>query len=60
MRKKLPKHFDRRIITGFLFFPKTIGYEERWLEKVTWIEEYRGDLGCDGWVRIEWINSPII
>lgn len=38
--------FETRIITRFLWFPKTIGCETRWLETATWEEE--------------WIQGPII
>jgi hypothetical protein len=31
---------DRRLRTAFLFFPKTINGETRWLETASWIEKY--------------------
>lgn len=34
MRKMLAKPGEERIITKFLWFPVTINYERRWLEKV--------------------------
>jgi len=35
MRKIYPKDGDRRTVSRFLLFPRTIDHERRWLEKVT-------------------------
>lgn len=35
-----PVPFETRIVTRFLWFPKTIGCETRWLETATWEEEW--------------------
>ena len=39
--KKQPKVGDSRIIRRFLFFPKTIGAEKRWLERTDIMQEYK-------------------
>ncbi len=36
-----PKEGDLRHKTRFLFFPKTIDRQTRWLELATWAEELR-------------------
>lgn len=49
-RKKLkpfPKNGDTREVTKFLWFPKTIDNETRWLERTTWIQEYVVTTGWD-------------
>jgi hypothetical protein len=40
MRKQYPGKYERRIRSGFLLFPKTIGRERRWLETAIWEEEF--------------------
>lgn len=37
---KEPTRGDERIVTGFLFRPKKIGYTWRWLERASWVEKY--------------------
>lgn len=32
---------QKRTVTKFLWFPKTLNSETRWLEVATWSEEYR-------------------
>ena len=39
--KRDPKHGEARLYTRFAWFPVTIGYESRWLEKVTTKQTYR-------------------
>jgi len=34
------KNNDTRLRTNFLWFPKTINEETRWLERATWAEYY--------------------
>lgn len=57
--KKYPTFFEKRLKTGFLFFPKvlwnnTLLKEIRWLEKSTWSQYYSGD-GEDGkWKDERW------
>ena len=56
MRFKLPRQDDTRIKTRFLFFPKTIGYEKRWLEFATWYEKYYEPF----WESESWIDDSMI
>lgn len=49
--KKVPNENVTRIITKFLFWPKTINSETRWLEVSTYIEKYSYLLK---WVSIQW------
>jgi len=59
MRRKIKKYkeHETRLITIYLFFPRTIGCEQRWLEAVTikqrWTDDYP-----DGfyWNDIKWID----
>ena len=64
MRKYTPwvKPGDERTVTAFLFFPRWIGEEVRWLEKATWKEvavRSVGDVGipCVEWEPKEWIDA---
>lgn len=60
MRWSSPKHLDTRIRSGFLFTPKRIGKETRWLEHATWLEtfhEYGSTSGSD-WVPTAWCAAP--
>lgn len=41
MRFKLPKSGDTRVVEGFLFLPKEINDEIRWLELAYWEETFR-------------------
>jgi hypothetical protein len=36
----VPKPGETRIVKKFLWFPKKIGKETRWLEFASWVEEY--------------------
>lgn len=51
-----PGHIRKR--TRFLFFPKNIEGEIRWLEKATWVEKYytyQGMTGVHGgWQAMFW------
>ena len=64
MRFKRPQSGDIRTRKGFLFFPKTIDNETRWLEKATWTQfcEVWEDVFLFGTVRewkdFAWINKP--
>lgn len=42
---------------GFLFFPKEIGGEIRWLEYAHWIEEFDPGYPMNMWNPIRW-DSP--
>jgi len=39
--KRYPKDGSLREKTSFLFLPKKIGHETRWLEVATWVEEFK-------------------
>lgn len=62
--KKEPELGDYKIIKKFAWFPITIDYETRWLEKVEYIKEYRKMLAFDDfgsyfyfdWENIKFIN----
>ena len=62
-----PKHGpvegDLRSRTAFLFFPKTIEGQTRWLEKASWTERYQWIWTTSfsgsywyGWVPISWTS----
>ena len=59
MKINLPKTGDTRVRKGFLFFPRIIEHEMRWLEYAEWVEEWSGylqfGLGC--WVAIAWAEE---
>jgi len=43
-----PKDGDKRVVKKFLFFPKIMGNELRWLEFAAWEEEYNY-METDSW-----------
>ena len=49
----------KRIHYGFLFFPKTIHGETRWLEKAIWSQEgfYGAVSGNKYWLDTNWIDE---
>jgi len=50
-----PESFDRRTITKFLYFPKCINNEWRWLETASLVQIYiNRNLASDGWYNIKW------
>lgn len=51
MRHRDPEFGTIRIRSGFLFFPKRIGKETRWLELAVWAEEWMCD---DEWEPVWW------
>lgn len=55
---KYPKDGETRVVTKFLWFPQTIGFEERWLERASWKEVFsKCPLGLtflDVWIKTEW------
>jgi hypothetical protein len=61
MRWTDPKEGDTRVRSGFLFFPKTINGEERWLEWARWEERYEvwTEMWAvdSGWVPIAWLSD---
>lgn len=58
MRWKAPQRYDERITRRFLFLPRCIYHEWRWLEFAIIRQEYvhLGDLTYD-WVDMEWVNE---
>jgi hypothetical protein len=47
---------DTRIKMRFLFFPKTINNETRWLENAIWEQKFIHDLwNYDKWEDSKWI-----
>lgn len=56
--KRAPNENVTRKITKFLFWPKTINSETRWLEVSTYIEKYKKIFWIHGfylkWVSIQW------
>ena len=54
---------DEVLCSGFLFFPKTINGETRWLEYASWIERlcrmyqpfFETEEGID-WIPKRWVN----
>lgn len=70
--KSGPEEGDERIVGGFLWFPKYIGREWRWLEHAKWLQIVRRltqivpDGGCYSpgqtylsWCDAEWVNPPL-
>jgi hypothetical protein len=43
---------DRRVRKGFLWLPKTIENQRRWLERAKWVEEY----DMVHWVPVCWVD----
>ena len=43
---------------GFLWLPKIIAGELRWLERARWMEQYTRFWGCSSpeWVGIRWLD----
>lgn len=56
-KKKAPDYGDRRIISEFLFFPKTLDGETRWLESAKIRQSYHPGSVLGGWVDQEWHND---
>lgn len=57
-----PGHNSGRIKSGFLFFPKKINNEWRWLERAKWQQIYHRDSSdpcltrTNYWYNSEWID----
>jgi len=61
-KKSYPNYGDRRIVDRFLFLPKEMEGEWRWLEKASWGQQYQifhyedyrvgkwVDLNNEGWM----------
>lgn len=63
MRKVLPHRYgDERIVKKFLWLPKTIGNERRWLEfsKIKQMFEFYMQFGfctCKEWTDLYWVDD---
>lgn len=57
VRPKKVKHKEdeTRVVTKFLWFPKEIDREIRWLEKATYKQVYWG--ATLGWHDLWWVNK---
>ena len=60
--KPEPQWHDSRIKEHFLFFPKKIENEWRWLERAKYKQSYEyipghGDFPPLGWIDKEWIDE---
>lgn len=51
-----PKAGDVRLKRRFLWFPKRIGFETRWLEVAYWEERYWNFPVESGWVPEKWCD----
>lgn len=53
-----PQHGDTRVRKGFLWFPRTIGRETRWLEKAVWEEHFWTTPDHDRvWLNVRWLTE---
>ena len=46
-----------RIRSGFLWIPKTLGNETRWMEHATWEEVYEANIVDQYWQETRWIGG---
>ena len=56
MKKTVPVVGDTQVVTGFLWFPRTIGDRWRWLEKATRKRKLDPNEGNPCWVDLEWVD----
>ncbi len=58
MRFYYDSHYpgEKRIISKFLWLPKRILNETRWLEKTSWIEEYVLHWDVNFWFAKSWLD----
>jgi len=52
MRWKTPSNSATRTRNKFLWFPKKIESDVRWLERAKWVEEYNGSF----WFPQYWVD----
>jgi hypothetical protein len=59
MRTYYDSHYpgQKRIITKFLWFPKRILNEKRWLETTSWVEEYIPHWDGSDWYARYWLDN---
>jgi len=53
---RIPLIGQTRVVTKFLWFPKTINKETRWLEKASWTEHYLPSIVTNkcSWITGKW------
>ena len=49
-----PSDGNERIRSRFLFFPRYIQGEARWLERAKWLQRYDTNYADDGWKDVSW------
>ena len=54
--KPVSKHGDYRIRQGFLFLPKIMNQEWRWLEKAKWEQKYHVYDFDSYWSDVRWVD----
>lgn len=57
MRWRKPKNGDRRVITKFLFFPRNIWGDVRWLERVKIEQRFVDFAGYRWWKDIIFMEN---
>lgn len=50
---------EQRTVTKFAWFPITIDGETRWLERVTYIEEWYAPDHCWGWYKVKFVDEKV-
>lgn len=66
-RGRQPQEGETRICKAYLWLPKRIGDEWRWLETATWRQEYRAlhvlvpERNClNSWTTLHWVDTEWI
>ncbi len=65
MRKKIvvkkEEGFPKRVVKKFLWLPKVIQNEQRWLEIAEWEEKYESKVATSSvwfeWTALRWLND---
>ena len=57
--RPLAKTGDTRVVRRFLWFPKSIGRELRWLEWVSFEEKYQWWGDCGEWRATHWEEENV-
>lgn len=47
-----PRQCDVRVLRRFLWWPKTINGERRWLCRASWLQQF-----IKGWVNVKWVEA---
>lgn len=53
---KPPRIGDQRVVTKFLWFPKNINGENRWLERASWVESWVRMMDNSWWEPKRWVD----